>query len=197
MLAVRTSIERFVVFSAFLLHILISRNVTAQTIAVETGEKNINLAYENTEVYDNTSPLRLDGQLLYSKQNNHQDLLASVGLAAFTSGTNRIKFGAGVKIIAADPLDYYLSATTIGVELAYRPVTISGLRFETSLYYAGEALTFSDGGSVSLLTVDMDYEVVSDTFIRLGYRRIKTEHTNGITADFDRGAYLGMAWEYK
>ena len=192
-----TSIERFIVFSAFLLHVLLTHDVIAQTIAVEAGEKNIAFTYANAEVYDKASTLKLDGQLLYSKQNNHQDLLANVGLAAFTGDTNRIKFGAGVKIIAADPLDYYLSATTIGVELAYRPATTSRLRFETSLYYAGEALTFSDGGSVSLLTVDMDYEVVSDTFIRLGYRRIKTEHTNGITADFDRGAYLGMAWEYK
>ena len=85
----------------------------------------------------------------------------------------------------------------MGADLAYRSVTTPELKFKTGLYYAGESLTFSDGGSVSLLTVDMDYEVVSDIFIRLGYRRIKTEHTNGITADFDRGAYLGMAWTYK
>ena len=177
--------------------ILITRSVMSQTFAVEVGEKDINLVYGNAEVYEDASPLRLDSQLLYSKQNNHQDLFASVGLTAFTRITNRIELGAGFRIIVADPLDYYLSAVAMGVDLAYRPVTTPELKFKTGLYYAGEALTFSDGGSVSLLTVDMDYEVVSNTFIRLGYRRIKTEHTNGITADFDRGAYLGMAWTYK
>ena len=177
--------------------ILITRSVMSQSFAVEAGEKDINLVYGNTEVYDNASSLRLDGQLLYSKQNNHQDLFASIGLTAFTSITNSIELGAGFRIIAADPLDYYLSAVAMGADLAYRSVTTPELKFKTGLYYAGESLTFSDGGSVSLLTVDMDYEVVSDIFIRLGYRRIKTEHTNGITADFDRGAYLGMAWTYK
>ena len=141
----RTAIKYFVVCGTFFLHAMITHNVIAQRFAIEAGEKDINIAYRNIDIYDNIPSLRLDGQLLYSKQNNHQDLFASIGLATFTGNTNRIEFGAGVRIIAADPLDYYLSATAIGVDLVYRPAITPGFKFETSLFYAGEALTFSDG----------------------------------------------------
>jgi hypothetical protein len=192
----RASIRSFILCSTFFLHFLISHDVIAQNLAIEAGEKDINLVYGNTEIYGYTTPFSLDSQFLYSKQNNHQDLFASIGLTAFNSITNHIELGAGFRIIAADPLDYYLSAVAVGAELAYRPATTPKFKLKSSLHYAGGTLTFSDGDSVSLLIVNMDYEVVSDTFIRLGYRRIKTEHTNGSTADFDRGAYLGLAWTY-
>ena len=104
--------------------------------------------------------------------------------------------GAGFKIIAADPINYYLSAIAAGFELNYQPTAISSFKFDTGFYYAGESLTFSDGNNVSLLTVNMDYQVIEDTFVRLGYRRIKTEHTNGISTNFDRGAYLGLLWQF-
>lgn len=176
--------------------IFITRSVMAKSFAVEAGEKDINLVYANTEFYGDVSPLRLDGQLLYSKQNDHQDLLASVGLTAFTGGINGFEFGAGIKIVAADPLDYYLSAIAVGAELAYRPATTPEFKFETSLYYAGEALTFSDGDNIEFLVVNMDYEMASDIFIRLGYRSIKAELKNELTTDFDRGIYLGLAWTF-
>ena len=176
---------------------LVTHGAIAQSFAIEAGKKDINLAYANADAYDNAAPLVLDAQLLYSKQNNHQDVLASIGLAAFTDDADHIKFGAGIKIIAADPLDYYLGAIAIGVELDFRPATIPALKFETSLYYAGEALTFSDGENIALLMVNMDYEIARDTFVRLGYRRIKSELNNNLTTDFDRGAYLGLLWAYK
>ena len=176
--------------------ILITRSVMANSLAVEAGEKNLNLVYENTEFHGDSRPLRLDGQLLYSKQNNHQDLLASVGLAAFTAGTDGFEFGAGVRIIAADPLDYYLSALAVGAELTYRPVATPELKFETSVYYAGEALTFSDGQNITFLTVNMDYKITSATSIRLGCRRVKAVLNNQLTTDFVRGVYLGLAWAY-
>ena len=191
----KASIGYFIVCSTFVLQIFIMHDVIAQSIAVEAGEKNINLAYTNAKIYEDVSAFRLDGQLLYTEQNNHQDLFASIGLTAFTADTNDIKFGAGVRIIAADPLDYYLTAMAMGVELAYRSTT-PAFKFKTGLYYAGEALTFSDGENVAFLMVNMDYEIVSDTFIRLGYRRIKTEINSGPTTDFDRGPYMGLSWSY-
>ena len=66
-------IARLIICSTFFLHFLISHDVIAKNFAVEAGEKDINLVYGNTEIYDDTSPLRLDSQLLYSKQNNHHD----------------------------------------------------------------------------------------------------------------------------
>ena len=192
----RTSMTRFVVSSIFFLQALFVYDVAAQTLSVEAGENNINLGYKNTEVEDSDSALSIDAQLLYSKQNNHQDLLASFGLTTFTPSSNAIKSGVGFRLIAADPLDYYLTAVAVGVELAYRTSIVPEFKFEAGLYYAGESLTFSDGDSLSLLVANMDFEMSRHASIRLGYRRIKTQRTNGISDDFDRGVYLGLLWAF-
>ena len=178
-----------IICSVFYASLLMPENIKAQSLALEAGEKNLNIIYRLAAIYDATSPVILDTRLLYSKQNHHQDLFAAAGMTAY-SGKD-LKLGAGFKIIAADPLDYSLTAMTIGGELIFNPRR-SNLKIETSLYYAGQSLTFSDGASVSLFTVNMDYAISHRHFIRLGYRRIKTEIINEINDDFDDGAYLGL-----
>lgn len=190
----RTILSRRVISGILLVQVLLTHAALAQTIAVEAGEYNINLAYQNAGLDVESSALKMDAQVLYTEQNNHQDLFASVGLAAF-AGDRGIRPGIGIRLIAADPLDYYLSAIAPGVTLNYRPA-VPGLRLETSLHYAGENLTFSQAKSVFILTANLDYEVSGDFLIRFGYRNIKTEQTNGISVDFDRGAYAGLLWSF-
>ena len=196
-MSIKTCISRLVICSVFFLHMLITGDVIGESITVEAGEKNINIVYKNTDIYDNSSTSGVDANLLYRKQNNHQDILASVGLTPFTYISKHTKIDAGFRIIVADPLNYYLSAIALGAELSYQPATTPAFKFATALYYAAESLTFSDGEEISLITFNMDHELADDTFIRLGYRRIRTELANGITSDFDRGAYLGLSWSYK
>ncbi|MDH5612142.1 MAG: YfaZ family outer membrane protein [Gammaproteobacteria bacterium] len=171
-------------------------DVTAQTFGIEIGKNNINLIFESADAKDNDSALRLNGQLLYSEQNKHQDIFASAGLTSFTGDSNGLMAGAGIRVIAADPLGYYLSALAVGVELAYRPSSPDRLHFQTGLNYAGESLTFADGDSVSWLYANCDYELMADASIRLGYRRIKTQQVHGMSEDFDRGVYLGLLWSF-
>ena len=182
-------ISNFGLYSLLTLQLLITCSVKAQSLALEAGEKNLNIIYRVAAIYDATSPVILDTRLLYSKQNHHQDLFAAAGMTAY-SGKD-LKLGAGFKIIAADPLDYSLTAMTMGGELIFNPQQ-SNLKIQTSLYYAGQSLTFSDGASVSTFTVNVDYAINHRHYIRLGYRRIRTEIINEINDDFDDGAYLGL-----
>lgn len=191
----RTIHSRRVISGILLVQVLLTHAALAQSIAVEAGENNINLAYQNAGVDVESSALKMEAQVLYTEQNNHQDLFASVGLAAFTGDNRGLRPGISIRLIAADPLDYYLSAIAPGVTLNYRP-TVPGLRLETSLHYAGENLTFSQAKSVFILTANLDYEISGDLLIRFGYRNIKTEQTNGISVDFDRGAYAGLLWSF-
>ncbi|MDH5735826.1 MAG: YfaZ family outer membrane protein, partial [Gammaproteobacteria bacterium] len=170
---------------------LITEHGSARTLTIETGDKNLNIIYTRPIIYDVSSPVVADTRLLYTKQNDHQDLFATAGITAYS--TDDFGLGAGIKIIAADPLDYTLTAMSMGASVIYQH---KRFKFESSYYYAGQSLTYADGKSVSLLIVNMDYEIMHNTFIRLGYRNIKTDLNNGISADFDRGAYLGLSWLY-
>ena len=179
--------------SLFLLQLLIIDGVNAQSFALEAGEKNLNIIYRVAAIHHATSPVILDTRLLYSKQNNHQDLFASAGMTAY-SGKD-LKLGAGFKIIAADPLDYSLTAMAIGGDIIYRPHA-SRFRLESSFYHAGKSLTYGDGKEVTLLMINLDYEISRATFIRIGHRKITTQLNNDVTVDIDRGSYLGLSWFY-
>lgn len=56
----------------------------AQTLNIETGNDNIRLAYNKTLKLDNRMPQLLDGGLLYTQQNDHQDLLSGIGYQVLT-----------------------------------------------------------------------------------------------------------------
>ena len=188
----RLSITRFSL-CLFMLQMFIIDSVNGQSFALEAGEKNLNMIYRVAAIYDVNSPLILDSRLLYSKQNDHQDLFAMAGLTAYSG--HDFKLGGGFKIIAADPVDFYLTAMALGGEIIYRSNS-SKLRFESAIYYAAESLTYSDGKKVKLLMINLDYEIANDTFIRIGHRKITTQLNNAITVDFDRGSYLGLLWLY-
>ncbi|MCW8853205.1 MAG: YfaZ family outer membrane protein [Gammaproteobacteria bacterium] len=193
----RPVITNFGLYSLLTLQLLITCSVNAQSLALEAGEKNINVIYRTAIYYDASQPVITDTRFLYSRQNNHQDLFASAGLTAFAGNSHSSGFnmGLGCRLVAADPLDYYLTAVTVGGELIFQPEA-SGSRLETSLYYAGESLSFSDARSVSAFSVNVDYKIQADRFIRLGYRKIRTQLNNGISSDFDRGAYLGLVTSF-
>ncbi len=115
---------------------------------------------------------------------------------AFTDITRQLELGAGFSIIAADPLASYLSALAPGVELVYRPANMPRLILFANGYYAPHALTFSQGESIAMYSVNADYRLFTYSYVRLGYRRIKMVLENGLVTDFTRGVYLGLVWKF-
>ena len=182
----------------FMLQMLLMHSVNAQSFALEAGDQNINLVYKIPVFYDANEPVVMNTHLLYSQQNDHQDLFASAGITALTTNTGLrgLSAGAGCRLVAADPLDYSLTAVALGGELIYQSRRSPEFRVETSLYHAATSLSFSDARNVSLITINIDYEIKRESFIRLGYRKITTQFNDGITIDFDRGIYLGLFWLY-
>lgn len=195
-MVMKTSLHPFISGCAFCLYGLISGNVDAQTLALEGGDKNIAAAYTALAMKALAPALVFAARLLYTRENDHQDLFAGAGLIAFTDITHQLELGAGLSLIAADPLASYLSALTAGAELVYRPVNMPRLRLFANGYYAPRALTFSQGESVAMHSVNADYRLFAHGAVRLGYRRIKMVLDNGLVTDFTRGVYLGLVLKF-
>ncbi|MDT8451891.1 MAG: YfaZ family outer membrane protein [Gammaproteobacteria bacterium] len=192
----KISLHPFITGCAFCLYGLISGNAYAQTFALEAGEKNIAAAYTTPAMKAFAPALIFDARLLYTRENNHQDLFAGAGLIAFTDITSQLELGIGLSIIAADPLASYLSALAPGAELVYRPSNMPRLKLFTNGYYATHALTFSQGRSVAMQSFNADYRLSAHSAFRIGYRRIRMVLNNGIITDFNRGVYLGLLWNF-
>lgn len=195
-MVMKTSLHPFISGCAFCLYGLISANADAQTLALEGGDKNIAVAYTAPAMKALDPALVFDARLLYTRENGHQDLFAGAGLIAFTDLTPQLELGAGLSLIAADPLASYLSALAPGAELVYRPANMPRLKLFANGYYAPHALTFSQGESVTMHSVNADYRLFVHGAVRLGYRRIKMVLDNGLVTDFTRGVYLGLVWKF-
>lgn len=192
----KISLHPFITACALFLYGLISSNAYAQNFTLEAGEKNIATAYATPAMKAFAPALIFSARLLYTRENNHQDLFAGAGLIAFTDITTQLELGAGLGIIAADPLASYLSALTPGAELVYHPSNMPRLKLFANGYYAPRALTFSQGKSVAMHSLNADYRLFAHSTVRLGYRRIKMVLDNGLVTDFTRGVYLGLVWDF-
>lgn len=95
---------------------------------MEAGDNNIAAAYRAPAMKALAPALIFDARLLYTRENNHQDLYADAGLIAFTDITTQFELGAGLSIIAADQLASYLSALAPGAELVYRPLKMPRIK---------------------------------------------------------------------
>lgn len=164
----------------------------ADTLAIEVGDRNINLVYQPTIETGYNYPLVLDTSLLYTKQKGHQDLLGGIGLRMMGPGSQQaLNFAIGIKGFITDVLDYRVGAITPGGSIHYRVKAQPEISLQCSLYYAAEAMTTMDGDYFRLVEINADYILSPNTSLRLGYRDINAGIKNETDAELDQGAYLG------
>lgn len=168
--------------------------LAAETFTIAISDKNINLAYNTVNNSKQSYLTSVDSSLLYTKYNNHQDLLAGIGLHFMQQNNtnNRFTYKAAIKAFVADPLDYYLTSLAVGGLLLFEPESSPQIKLETTIYYSPESLTFSDGDRFWLIDIAMDYYLQHELAMNIGYRRIRTQIKNMPDTDFDRGGYIGL-----
>lgn len=168
--------------------------LSADTFITEISDKSINLAYNAAKNSNQSYPAYIDGSLLYTEYNNHQDLLAGVGFHFMpkNNANDRFTYEAAIKIFAADPLDYYLTTVAVGGLFFFEPELSSPIKLTTTIYYSPDALTFNDGDRFLLFDIAMDYYFEPELAMRFGYRRIEIGIKNAPDVDFDRGGYIGL-----
>jgi len=173
---------------------MFSYPLAAEIFTIEIGDNNIKLDYNTAKNNNPSYSTFVDGSLLYTKHNNHQDLLVGIGLHLMQKNNvnNRLAYEAAIKVFAADPLDYYLTSVAVGGALIFEPASTSHTKLTATLYYSPESLTFSDADRFWLVDIAMDYFFQHNLAMHLGYRRVRTEIKNAPDTDFDRGGYIGL-----
>lgn len=168
----------------------------AQTMAIELGDNDYNLTYEAQINAHDESPVIFDSSLLYTKQNEHQDLLGGVGVRTTVIESGQYSFALAGKLFATDVFDYELTTVAAGAVFSYKLTAAAESAVSASLYLAPEQLTFMDGDKFILVDVSIKLLTTTDYGFRMGYRRVITGIIDHADIDLDRGAYLGLSIHY-
>jgi hypothetical protein len=141
----------------------------------------------------------INGSVLYTEHNNHQDLFGGIGYAAKTwlvGERQNLYITTGGKFFATDVIDARVSALGWHNLLRYEPRRTRNLQVVGELVYAPGFGTFGDGDRLWLIAGQMEYRILEQGDLVLGWRRIHTRFQGGTSADVDRGGYAGFAYRY-
>jgi hypothetical protein len=103
-------------------------------------------------------------------------------------GVFDIGLGGRLVYVHTDPLD--LTGMAVGARVRFSPVQRLG--FGGTIYYAPQIVTFMDGENYLETSVSVDYQLLPQGFVYLGYRRIEVDFDDAKDVEFDDKVHVGM-----
>ncbi|MCW8829818.1 MAG: YfaZ family protein [Gammaproteobacteria bacterium] len=134
------------------------------------------------------------GFLLNDDDKQLDDTMLHAGL--LVSGENWSEKGTfdislGGRVIYAAPDNVDLAALALGGELRFSPVHRLGIG--GSAYYAPGITAFMDAEAYSEFGIKVDYQVLPQAFVYVGYRSIEVDIENGPdNVELDEGVHVGV-----
>ncbi|HEX9803970.1 MAG TPA: YfaZ family outer membrane protein [Gammaproteobacteria bacterium] len=168
---------------------------SADSIDLNLHDEAIRFTYTNELKDGGTSGLSLDAGLLYSEDKKRlNDTLYHLGLHVSgenwsQSGTFDIKLGG--RFYYASPENVDLAALAVGGALRFSPAHRFGIG--AHLYYAPRITSYMDADSFQETGVTIDYQVLPQAFVYVGYRQIEVDIDNGPdNVELEDDAHLGF-----
>jgi len=127
------------------------------------------------------------------------DYLGIVGLdvkGEAGSGSPGLVAGVGVRGygIGLDTVD--IGALAIGGLVQYSPPALNRLSVVGQIFYAPEILTFMDGKHLQSAEFRIEYKVLTQATVYVGYRDIEADLDAGGSVDVDNGGHLGLRFTF-
>ncbi len=167
--------------------------VMADSLDLNLNNDSMRLTYEADMTRD--KGLLLDAGYYYNDRRSGSSAdLAHVGLYVAgdnwsQSGVFNIKVGGRLIYTAVDP--YNVMALGLGGEVRFSPVHRLGLGADA--YYAPRVATFLDGERYTEYGVKIDYQLLTQAFVYVGYRKIDVEVENfGYKYRLDDSGHVGL-----
>jgi len=134
----------------------------------------------------------VDAGFLYTNDNDFLLMLGIQVEGEAGSGSPGLSAGVGVKGFTANTDAFDLFAVGIGGELRYSPPSISRLGFRIQLYHAPGIVTFMDADRFTYGTLSVEYEVLQQATVYLGYRNVETDIRGQGNAELDDDSHIGL-----
>jgi len=127
------------------------------------------------------------------------NLLGMLGIMVIGNagtGAPELDVGVGVKLFAASVDNDSLAALAVGSRLRFHPKALNRLSFTAEVHYAPDIVTFVDAQSFLYSAVRIEYEVLPQALVYVGYRNIRADLSNGPNATLDNGGHIGLQLIY-
>ena len=175
----------------------VSTSALADTIDINLSDTSAQFQYKSSMGRDALGKTEFHLGVLYVDNNN---LLGDFGLLVKDElGSNAPGFsvGVGIKGVVArvkggNPETSNASALALGGMVRYSPPAIRRLGFVGEVYLSPNIVTFGDANRYVEAGVRMEYEVIPQAVVYLGYRKIGFGLKNQPDATLDEGFNLGV-----
>jgi len=137
--------------------------------------------------------LEFDAGLLYAKNPGETDNVVHAGL--MVAGQNWSKQGnfdisVGGRVVAADLKPGNVLDVAFGGRVRFSPINRFGIGGQ--IFYAPKITSFLDSEEYTEWGVSTDYQLLTQAFVYVGYRRVETKIKNKGTFQIDDNLHLGM-----
>lgn len=177
-----------------LIALLAPMAVSAHTVDLAVGEDAFRAAYEGDVAPAAGGTLKAEVGALHNTDEGdliHLGLKVRGDAGGNTTGVEGA-LGATLYGASLDKPDEDVSAVALTGELYVTPQDLNRARLALMLNYAPEVLTFGEGKSLLDAAARIEYEVLNETRVYVGYRLTRVELEDAGDQDLQKGAQLGL-----
>ena len=176
---------------------LVSSNVVlADTFDINMNDTSVQLRYGASMGHDTLGRSELHlGYLYANDKNSFLDLGFQVKDELGTNAPG-VTVGFGLKGLYGKGDGYSASAMAIGGLLRYTPFSDTRFGIGGLVYLSPNIVTFGDADRFIETGVSLDYEVIPQAVIYLGYRKIEFKLKPGPNAVLNEGAHIGLTMSF-
>ncbi len=191
--------KRYITLLAASMMLMSTSMVKADALDLNLNNDSVQLLYISPFTSDSgLGGASLEVGMIYTEAD---DYLGIVGLdirGEAGSGSPGLVAGVGVRGygIGLDTVD--IGALAIGGLLQYSPPSMNRLSIVGQVFYAPEILTFMDGKNLQSAEFRVEYKILTQATVYLGYRDIEADldAVGGGSIDIDNGGYLGLRFMF-
>ena len=108
------------------------------------------------------------------------------------SGTPSLSAGIGLKVFGLTTADINVVAVAAGGLLRFSPPSLPRVSLYSDIYYAPKIVTFFDGENLTYFSGGLEYELLSQADVYLGYRSVRATTMTGGGVTVDNGVHVGI-----
>jgi len=138
----------------------------------------------------------VDAGFLYTNSNDFLVMLGMQVEGEAGSGSPGLHVGVGLKGFSANTDAFDLFAVAIGGELRFSPASIPRLAVRANLYHAPGIVTFMDADRFSYGTLSVEYEILQQATVYLGYRNVEVDRKGFANTELDDDSHIGLRIEF-